>query len=91
MILGNTVTTNKINGVLLSGQTIVDMTFGAGGHTRKLLETVPGLRIFGLDRDPIAHSYAQKLAQETEGRFIPLLGRFSEIKSLLKQHDVTEG
>ena len=67
------------------------MTFGAGGHTRQLLESVPDLKVFGLDRDPHTQTYAQKLADETNGRFIPLLGRFSEIKSLLKKHNVTQG
>ncbi|CAG7831088.1 unnamed protein product [Allacma fusca] len=72
------------------GQTILDMTFGAGGHTRKLLETVPGLQIFGLDRDPVAYSFAEKMASEFPGRFTPLLGRFSEVQSLLKEHNITE-
>lgn len=71
-----------------SGKTYIDMTFGAGGHTVKLLEQSPDIKIFALDRDPIAYEYAQKLSQKYPGQVIPLLGRFSELPMLLKQHDV---
>jgi 16S rRNA (cytosine1402-N4)-methyltransferase len=33
---------------------VVDATLGGGGHSRALLETYPGLRVVGLDRDPVA-------------------------------------
>ena len=73
---------------LSPGETIVDMTFGAGGHSRKILESVPNVRIFALDRDPVAHEYAQELALEYPGQVIPLLGRFSELPGLLKEQKV---
>lgn len=69
------------------GKTIVDMTFGAGGHAVKLLENSPNIRIFALDRDPVAYEHAQKLSQKYPGQIIPLLGRFSELPQLLKQHN----
>ncbi|XP_014475139.1 PREDICTED: probable methyltransferase-like protein 15 homolog [Dinoponera quadriceps] len=70
------------------GKTYIDMTFGAGGHTAKLLEHSPDVKIFALDRDPIAYEYAQKLSQKYPGQVIPLLGRFSELPQLLKQHQI---
>lgn len=70
------------------GKAFVDMTFGAGGHAIKLLEHSPDIRIFALDRDPVAHEHAQKLSQKYPGQVIPLLGRFSELPQLLKQHNV---
>lgn len=70
------------------GKIYVDMTFGAGGHAAKLLEHSSDIRIFALDRDPIAHVYAQKLSQKYPGQIIPLLGRFSELPQLLKQHKI---
>jgi receptor-type tyrosine-protein phosphatase gamma len=71
-----------------SGKTYVDMTFGAGGHSKKLLQHSPDIKIFALDRDPLAYEYAQQLAQKYPGKIIPLLGRFSELPQLLEQHNV---
>ena len=45
-------------------QTILDMTFGAGGHSRALLSSLPECTILALDRDPAAYSLAQKLAAQ---------------------------
>ena len=73
---------------LSPGETIVDMTFGAGGHSRRILESVPDVKIFALDRDPVAHEFAQELALEYPGQVIPLLGRFSELPDLLKEQKV---
>ena len=45
-------------------QTILDMTFGAGGHTKALLDHLPDCQILALDRDPYAYQLAQTLAEE---------------------------
>jgi receptor-type tyrosine-protein phosphatase gamma len=45
-------------------QVFLDMTFGAGGHSRALLEKAPNARFFVLDRDPVAHQLAQEFAKE---------------------------
>lgn len=71
-----------------NGKTYIDMTFGAGGHTTKLLEVAPDARIIALDRDPIAHEYAKEFSEKYPGKIIPLLGRFSELPQLLKSIDV---
>lgn len=73
---------------LSPGETIVDMTFGSGGHSRKILESIPNVKIFALDRDPLAHEFAQELALEYPGQVVPLLGRFSELPALLKEQKV---
>ncbi|XP_063045614.1 probable methyltransferase-like protein 15 [Engraulis encrasicolus] len=65
------------------GQVVLDMTFGAGGHTKAILRSVPEVTVVALDRDPVAHRLAQQLAQEYPGRVIPVLGRFSEASPLL--------
>ncbi|XP_033322553.2 putative methyltransferase-like protein 15 homolog [Megalopta genalis] len=67
---------------------IVDMTFGAGGHSLNILKTFPEVRIFALDRDPVAYEFAHKLSEKYPGQIIPLLGRFSELPQLLCQHKV---
>ncbi|XP_069030186.1 12S rRNA N4-methylcytidine (m4C) methyltransferase [Embiotoca jacksoni] len=64
-------------------QVVLDMTFGGGGHTKAILNAVPEVTVLALDRDPTAISLAQQLAKEHSGRVKPLLGRFSELESLL--------
>ncbi|XP_053597605.1 probable methyltransferase-like protein 15 homolog [Microplitis demolitor] len=71
-----------------AGDTYVDMTFGAGGHSTRIIESAPNIKIFALDRDPVAHNYAKAMAEKYPGQIVPLLGRFSELPSLLKQHKV---
>lgn len=71
-----------------SGKMYIDMTFGAGGHARKLLQHSPDIKIFALDRDPTAYKYAEQLSREYPGKVIPLLGRFSELPQLLKPYNV---
>ncbi|MCX6935409.1 MAG: 16S rRNA (cytosine(1402)-N(4))-methyltransferase, partial [Verrucomicrobia bacterium] len=44
------------------GRTVIDATFGRGGHSRALLER--GARVVALDVDPDAEAEAQKLATE---------------------------
>lgn len=70
------------------GKIFVDMTFGAGGHSMKILESSPNIKIFALDRDPIAHQYALKLSEKYPEQIIPLLGRFSELPQLLCKYKV---
>lgn len=72
------------------GQVVLDMTFGAGGHSRKLLEYVPNLKLLALDRDPKAFSFAEKLSAEFPEQVTPMLGRFSDIPVLLKQLNIKQ-
>lgn len=67
------------------------MTCGGGGHSRKILETVQDVKIYGLDRDPVAYERGVSLQFEYPGRFFPLLGRFSELPDLVKSHEIPEG
>ena len=52
------------------------------------MESSPEVKIFALDRDPVAHEFAQELSQKYPGQVIPLLGRFSELPQLLCEHKV---
>lgn len=47
--------------MLQDGDTILDMTFGAGGHSKAILERNDTVRILALDRDPVAHQNAVKM------------------------------
>jgi len=39
---------------------IIDATLGGGGHSAQILENFPGIKIIGLDQDPIAREAASK-------------------------------
>lgn len=73
------------------GQVVLDMTFGGGGHTKAILNMVPKVTVLALDRDPTAISLAKQLAKEHSGRVKPLLGRFSELETLLSDMNINQG
>jgi 16S rRNA (cytosine1402-N4)-methyltransferase len=73
------------------GQVVVDGTFGAGGHARKLLAavTVGGAagKLIGLDRDSAAidaATHAHK-ADIDAGRLVLVQARFSELANVLQE------
>ncbi len=69
-----------------NNQKFLDLTFGAGGHARRLLNAADNVTIYALDRDPTAYNLAIQLAKETSnGRIIPLLGKFSDLPSILPE------
>ncbi len=45
-------------------QVVLDLTFGAGGHSKAILQSVPGVTVVAADRDPTAFQIAQRLAEE---------------------------
>lgn len=49
---------------LVFQQVVLDLTFGAGGHLKAILQSVPGVTVVAADRDPLAFQLAQHLAQE---------------------------
>jgi 16S rRNA (cytosine1402-N4)-methyltransferase len=58
--------------------TVVDMTVGAGGHTRALLEAGVGL-VIGIDRDPHALALAHERLASFGERFRSVRARFSDV------------
>ncbi|XP_031631343.1 probable methyltransferase-like protein 15 homolog [Contarinia nasturtii] len=71
-----------------SDKTYIDMTFGAGGHTKKILESAPDIKVIALDRDPDARKYMDAVSGMYPNQVIPLCGRFSELPSLLDSINV---
>ncbi len=69
--------------------TYIDGTFGAGGYSHAIL-TSADCRVFAIDRDPSTKAFAEKIEQEFPGRFVWLLGNFSDMCSLAAAHGVTE-
>jgi 16S rRNA (cytosine1402-N4)-methyltransferase len=62
----------------------VDGTFGRGGHSREILATVSqGGRLLGVDKDPVACSFARQLAAD-DSRFTFYHGSFAELPDQLR-------
>ncbi|XP_077178089.1 12S rRNA N(4)-cytidine methyltransferase METTL15 isoform X4 [Paroedura picta] len=72
-------------------QYILDMTFGAGGHTKALLQKATDVKIYALDRDPTAFELAQQLSESHPQQIQALLGRFSQAEALLTSVGVQPG
>ena len=68
---------------------VVDGTFGAGGHSRALLEAKPDRQIWAIDQDVYVRTYAAALAAEFPQRIQLLEGNFAEMDQLLQQLGVT--
>ena len=64
----------------ISGRTIVDCTFGAGGYSRAFLEH--GAKVIAFDRDINVIDDAEKLKKEYGDRFHFINSTFSEINKL---------
>lgn len=70
------------------GKIFIDMTFGAGGHSKCLLDSNKSIKIVAVDRDPVAFNKAQELAREIAIKseelninqsVIPIHGKFSTV------------
>ena len=78
-----------VEALALSGsETVVDATFGGGGHARRVLQELgPGGRVIGIDRDPEAADRALKLAEE-DPRFIFRSGAYDKVLTELVEEGV---
>ncbi|MDQ3924453.1 MAG: 16S rRNA (cytosine(1402)-N(4))-methyltransferase RsmH [Actinomycetota bacterium] len=64
---------------LSGGETVVDATFGGGGHARRILQKLgPGGKVIGIDRDPEAADRALQLAEE-DPRFTFRSGAYDKV------------
>ncbi|XP_050685253.1 probable methyltransferase-like protein 15 homolog isoform X2 [Leptidea sinapis] len=73
----------------IDNELYIDMTFGAGGHSRKILESV-NCNLITVDRDPFAYEESKKLAADYPNRVTPLLGKFSDLPMLLKEYGIRQ-
>ena len=65
----------------------LDATFGAGGHSRRILEAAT-CRVIGLDRDPEAVARGLALARDYPDRFKMIKGRFSDLADKLADQNI---
>jgi 16S rRNA (cytosine1402-N4)-methyltransferase len=61
---------------------VLDATFGAGGHARALIESIPGVQILALDRDPSVRCDVART------RLVP--ANFSELAAVLAAEGIDE-
>jgi 16S rRNA (cytosine1402-N4)-methyltransferase len=70
------------------GGVYVDATFGAGGHTRLLLQAA-NCRVIAIDRDPSVVALSAGLVEWAQGRLILFEDRFSALESVLSSAGVS--
>jgi 16S rRNA (cytosine1402-N4)-methyltransferase len=71
------------------GQTVVDATFGAGGHAALLAADLGrGGKLIAIDRDPGARVYFDRLAKRTPAQMRFLRGDFAVVLEQLAQNGV---
>ena len=58
------------------GDLFLDFTFGAGGHTRRILEDFPSSRVIAVDRDPSTREHAEQLKKRYPKRLCYLNIKF---------------
>jgi len=68
-----------------SGATIVDATFGAGGHTKEILSRQPSGRVIALDADPAAVERAIELSSRYPGRLTAVHSNFADLDEALEE------
>ncbi len=74
------------------GETVVDATFGAGGHSRLLAEDLRGRgRLIAIDRDPDARGHFDRFAREAGVQTRFLRGAFDTVLGQLAENGVGAG
>ncbi len=71
------------------GEVYLDATFGAGGYSKAILESV-GCSLYAIDRDESAKKFAAVLEKKFPKNFTFLRGKFSDSVELLAQQNITE-
>src|SRR6185295_10785331 len=74
------------------GGVYVDGTFGAGGHTRAILESAD-TRVIGIDRDQSAVAGGFGLVEQAAGRLVLVEDRFANLEAVAHSqgHDAVDG
>ncbi|HEX2216222.1 MAG TPA: 16S rRNA (cytosine(1402)-N(4))-methyltransferase RsmH [Xanthobacteraceae bacterium] len=69
------------------GALYVDATFGAGGHSRLILDAAD-CRVIGIDRDQSAIALGADLVEAAQGRLVLVEERFSDLQNVLASMNV---
>ena len=63
---------------LLKEAIVIDATLGGGGHSAQILSNFPGIKIIGLDQDPIAREAASKKLKKFGSRIEIISTNFAD-------------
>jgi 16S rRNA (cytosine1402-N4)-methyltransferase len=80
---------SEVVGLLSGAETVIDLTVGAGGHARALLDAGVG-RVVGVDRDELALDQARARLAGMGARFKAVRARFSEVLEVAEEAGVRE-
>ena len=64
---------------VVDGGVYIDATLGGGGHSLSILSAASNVRLYGIDRDPVAMNAAQKKLERYHDQCIFLLGTFADM------------
>ena len=67
------------------GTRVLDCTFGGGGHTQAILDSLGDCYVCAIDRDPEAEERAKAVKQKYKNRFDFVRSKFSNISNLFAQ------
>jgi 16S rRNA (cytosine1402-N4)-methyltransferase len=70
---------------------VIDATFGAGGHTKKLLDTYLDMKVVGVDWDKKSlEQFGSVVAEQYGERFSPLWGNFAHLYKLTRKEKIID-
>ena len=72
------------------GDTVLDMTLGAGGHSKAILERGKDIRLIGIDQDETAISIAKEKLFPWKDKVTVVKGNFRDAEKLLAEIGVTK-
>lgn len=68
-----------------NGKIFIDCTFGAGGHTRSLLER--GSKVIAIDRDINSEKFAIELKKKYNKNLVFINAKFSQLQEILEKYN----
>lgn len=71
------------------GKVYLDVTFGAGGHTRAMLQADPTCRVIAMDWDEVTlHRFGDPLKEEFGDRLQLVWGNFALLYKLVREYNI---
>jgi len=72
------------------GDIVLDMTLGAGGHSRAILSSGKNIRLIGIDQDDAALAIAKETLSPWKDKIIFVRGNFRDAEKLLAEIEISK-